>query len=54
MYDKPRKFEGKLTPYPHEEFGVEVRCIILSLLPVNNNSFLPYLTFNCSVIFKYE
>ena len=26
MYnDKPRKFEGKLTPYPHEEFGVEVR-----------------------------
>jgi hypothetical protein len=24
MYDKPRKFDGKLKPYPHEEFGVEV------------------------------
>jgi hypothetical protein len=25
MYDEPRKFDGKLKPYPHEEFGVEVR-----------------------------
>ena len=25
MYDKPRKFEKQLKPYPHEERGVEVR-----------------------------
>ena len=25
MYDKPKDFEGKLKPYPHEERGVEVR-----------------------------
>jgi hypothetical protein len=24
MYNKPKEFEGKLKPYPHEELGVEV------------------------------
>jgi len=28
LYDKHRKFEGKLKPYPHEELGVEVRSTI--------------------------
>lgn len=25
MYNDPKRFEGKLNPYPHEELGVEVR-----------------------------
>jgi hypothetical protein len=25
VYDDPKKFDGKLKPYPHEEFGTEVR-----------------------------
>ena len=31
MYDKPRKFEGKLKAHPHEEKGVEVSCVLLAV-----------------------
>lgn len=34
LHDKPRKFEGKLKPYPHEEFGVEARSTIFDGLRI--------------------
>jgi len=28
MYDEsPKLYDGKLDPYPHNERGVEVRCV---------------------------
>ena len=31
MYDPPKAFDGKLDPYPHEELGVKVCCMLVYL-----------------------
>ena len=32
MYDKPKSYDGKLLPYPHEERGAEVSRTIESIV----------------------
>ena len=52
MYDKPRKFERTLKPYPHEEFGVEVStCLNFPNLSLMKN--VMFYSYSCYLSHVY-